>query len=234
MKKLDIANALREIVANLDNRKYDGYNVAAHCVHGMGNDNIRSASTICGEYSKAELEDALHYFNETVLTHPSTSEIEVKEVPAPEATNLIGRTMTVKGSELGGEIVSINESVNTVWFVTPDSSDEWIPARIDQMEVEEDIAYEIHPLDEVEKVHTIATFNYNGISIVLIHNEGTNQIGHDEHYSVYMQSEHQAMQMQYLYLAQALGKFDECKTHALNWSVEDYRNEWFRTMKGGR
>lgn len=67
MKKLDIINAMRNIVADQDNRKYDGYNVVANYVHGLGNDNIRSASTISAEYKKDELEDALIFFHESIV-----------------------------------------------------------------------------------------------------------------------------------------------------------------------
>lgn len=74
MKKVDIANALREIASNEDNCKFAGFGVVTYHVHGLGNSNIRSASTICSEYSKAELEDALNYYNKTVEMHEAIEE----------------------------------------------------------------------------------------------------------------------------------------------------------------
>lgn len=82
-----------------------------------------------------------------------------------------------------------------------------------------------------EKSNLISTFNYNGISIVLLHNEGTNQIGCDERFTVYTQSEHENEQMNYLHLHQAIEKFDKQKTHAINWSIDYYRNDYLRRNK---
>jgi hypothetical protein len=61
--------------------------------------------------------------------------MKIEEVEAPEATasDLMGKTVQVKDSALKGEVVNVNAAVNTVWFVVP-GSDEWIPARIDQVE----------------------------------------------------------------------------------------------------
>jgi hypothetical protein len=111
MKKLDIINALREIASNEDNRKYYGFDVVTSFVYGLGNDNIRSASTISNEYKKEELEDALHYFNQTVEHHEAIEEpmyemVEQEDITMEQAKQKTESTITPDYK------ISLNESFN--------------------------------------------------------------------------------------------------------------------------
>jgi hypothetical protein len=146
MKKLDLVNAIREIVTNEDNRKYYGYSVVAHFVHGLGNDNIRSASTIMGEYSKAELEDGYHYFNQTVLMHVATEEpIEVQTVEIEEVETVESLTEKIERIEYSLPVITSEE--NKMKLINQINA---YKEQIRQMGLESDIEYfdTYHPIDD--------------------------------------------------------------------------------------